>query len=188
MLNLGLLGASSFLASDYELISSTILISGTPSVTFSNLGTYASTYKHLQIRMSARTSIGAWVDNIAMRINSDTGANYSWHRFFAEGGNPRYVQNGLNSQQMRMLGISGSNISNNVFSAATTDITDSFSASKNKTIRTFGGHSEITGTSQINFGGGNWRNTSSISSITLFVESGNNFVSGSRFSIYGIKG
>lgn len=184
----GTLAASGGVVPDYELIATTVLGSAQNSITFSDLGTYASTYKHLQIRVVARSSRAAWVDNIAMRLNSDSGTNYNWHRMWAEGGNPRYVENGTNRNEMRMVGISGSNIGNSLFTPAITDIIDSFSTSKNTTIRTFGGHAEITGTSEISFGGAGWRNTSSISSITIFVESGNNFVSGSRFSIYGIKG
>jgi hypothetical protein len=43
-------GAGGGVAGDYELISSEILGTTAASVTFSSLGDYSSTYKHLQIR------------------------------------------------------------------------------------------------------------------------------------------
>jgi hypothetical protein len=49
-------GGGGPLASDYELISTQILTSPQSSITFSSLGTYSSTYKHLQVRAVARST------------------------------------------------------------------------------------------------------------------------------------
>jgi hypothetical protein len=49
-------GAGGGVAGDYELISSEILGTTAASVTFSSLGDYSSTYKHLQIRAVVRHS------------------------------------------------------------------------------------------------------------------------------------
>jgi hypothetical protein len=72
----------------------------------------------------------------------------------------------------------------NIFGSTVIDIIDPFSTTKNKTVRSIDGYS----TSNL-FGlfSGAWINTSSIQTMTLFAEAGN-LVSGSRFSLYGIKG
>ena len=70
----------------------------------------------------------------------------------------------------------------NAFSASVTDFLDSYSTTKNKTIRTFGGYS-----GELSLNSGLWQSTSSITSITIRTTT-DNFAIGSRFSLYGIKG
>jgi hypothetical protein len=56
---------------------------GAASITFSSI---PATYKHLQIRISARCAIATVFSNIiAYRVNSDTGANYTIHYMFGDG-------------------------------------------------------------------------------------------------------
>jgi len=80
----------------------------------------------------------------------------------------------------------GNTSTSGAFAAGIIDILDYTNTSKNTTVRGFAG---ITGTTtpKIELKSGAWLNTSAVSSVTLF-RSGLPFVSGSRFSLYGIKG
>jgi hypothetical protein len=71
--------------------------------------------------------------------------------------------------------------------AGVVDILDSFSTTKNKTIRSLTGKNGNS-TREIQVWSGAWRNTNSVTSITLSTSSLANISAGSRFSIYGIKG
>jgi hypothetical protein len=73
----------------------------------------------------------------------------------------------------------------NVFSAGFTDVLDPYSTTKNKTIRSLNGNIDQ---SFIFLWSGLWMDTSSLTSITLSSQNAANFVSGSRFSLYGIRG
>jgi hypothetical protein len=168
-------------AGAYELISTTILGSNQPSVTFSNLGTYSSTYKHLQIRMVSKTSDANSLGVLA-RFNSDTGSNYSWHVLL---GNGSAVSSSAGTSTTFMYaGIQPRSVDTaNAFGASVMDILDPYSTSKNKTIRSLSG---VIG-SRIDLYSGNWRNTNSLTTIDIIPENGS-FITASRFSLYGIRG
>ena len=51
-----LVGNEAFDPSSFDLIQTYTLSSNQASVTFSNLGDYSSTYKHLQLRMVAKSN------------------------------------------------------------------------------------------------------------------------------------
>jgi len=188
MWNLGLLGAATFAGGSYELIESTILAAATPSVTFSNLDTYSSTYKHLQIRSVARTDRPSeYVDPFTVRLNGDSGANYARHQLSAT--NAGIISSGLaNDTGMFPLGQAGGAANTNVFAGSVIDFLDAYSTTKNKTARAFTGVMGLTtgGNNSIRLVSGVRLNTSSITSITITAI--NSFQSGSRFSLYGIRG
>jgi hypothetical protein len=165
--------------SDYELIQTTVLGSSTPSVTFSSLGTYSSTYKHLQIRMTAR--VDQVNDQIFMRINADTGSNYARHELVGNGSS--VGSNASTSQTAIQFGrVAYSSQTANAFTGFVMDILDPY-ATKNKTIRCLGGDS----INPLALTSGLWNNTSSLTTILIYAGA-TNFVTGSRFSLYGIKG
>ena len=187
MWNLGLLGAVGATPSAYELIETYVLGSSQSSVVFSNLGNYSSTYKHLQIRFVARSDRDQNADSSFMRLNGDTGSNYSWHSLRVAD-TSAVGSEGFSSQTLMRSGrLSSSTTTANVFAASVIDILDPYSTTKNTTIRFFGGFMAAT-SNWIELGSGAWYNTNAVSSITLDQVFGSNFVSGSRFSIYGIKG
>jgi hypothetical protein len=180
--------ASGFVdVSDYELISSTILGSSTPSVTFSSLGDYASTYKHLQLRTLTRNDNATNDRELYIRFNGDTTSSYASHRLT---GNGSTVTNGSDisktSIELRQ-GVIGANQTANIFGAAVIDILDFSSTSKNTTIRSLMGH-HGSANRIVHLYSGFFNNTAAITSINLRTLDGVNFVAGSRFSLYGIKG
>lgn len=167
-------------AGSYELISTTILGSNTNTVSFSSI---VSTYKHLQIRVASRGS-GSNSDLWSMRINSDTGSNYAFHRLRGTGS---AVASAASTTQTRIgyLAQPYSSDTSGNFSPAIIDILD-YAGSKNKTVRLFSGADSVGG-SHITLGSGLWASTSAVTSISLYTDS-ESFLTGSRFSLYGVKG
>jgi len=182
----GVLSAAAFAPSgDYELIETVILSSSASEVVFSSLATYASTYKHLQIRATGKTDRTALdTDFLRLRFNGDTGSNYALHAL--TGGGSSVGSFAVTSTTSVNVERFSGNTTANYFGAAVVDILDVYSTSKNKTVRSFGGAS---GPGQlVNFNSGVYLNTSSTTSLTLAVGGGTNILAGSRFSLYGIKG
>ena len=174
-------GGAAF-SSDYELISTTTLGTATSSITFSNLGDYSSTYKHLQIRALTRTD--QVNDGIFMRFNSDTGSNYADHNLYGNGSSV-FSQARTSQTNIQFARTAYSSMTASSFSGIVLDILDAYSTTKNTTIRALSGMTG--GANNLQLYSGLWNNTAAISSINIFPGA-TNFVSGSRFSLYGIKG
>jgi len=173
--------------SDYELITTTLITTDTASVTFSSLGDYSSTYKHLQIRATGRTAEATTSNrNIALRLNADTGSNYSAHS--VRGNGTAVASTGISSQTslQREDFFVGNNATANIFGGAVVDVLDPYSSSKNTTIRILTGLNASA--SKISLMSGAWYNTASLTSIQIFVGNSENILAGSRFSLYGIRG
>jgi hypothetical protein len=178
-------GAEVGVAGSYELIASEILASAQPSITFSNLGDYSSTYKHLQIRYVTRSSRSAGNSAMSVRLNGDTGSNYAFHLLRGNGTDVASVAAASTSNAELAVSMPAASATANSFVAGVADFLDVYSSSKNTTIRNFSG---TTTSNYINLNSVLWNDTDSITSIELYEYLGNNLVSGSRFSLYGIKG
>jgi len=179
-------GAGGGAGGTYELIESNILTGTQSSIVFSNLGTYSSTYKHLQLRVTGRstTSFGNENDSFFIRLNADTGSNYSFHQLF---GNGSSVGSGAATSQtyaaLLMMASNGAGAS--IFGAGVVDILDAYSTSKNKTMRSFTG--VYVNTQRFTMiRSSAWLSTSSITSITVASIDGS-MVAGTRLSLYGVK-
>ena len=168
----------------YDLIESVVLGSDTSSVTFSSLATYASTYKHLQVRAVTRDTT-AVTGGVGMRlqINGVTSTSYAWHRLLGDGST---VSSGAGvSQDKILIGISGGGTSvSNSFGATVLDVLDAYSGAKNTTTRALTG--VVAASPELFLGSGLFNSTASITSLTVLANT--NFVAGSRFSLYGIRG
>lgn len=179
---LGFFATAGRAAGSYELISSTILTSSQASVTFSNLGDYSSTYKHLQIRFTARRSTSGSVSTV-MRFNSDTGSNYTRH--WLRGNGSSVVSGAIAPDTSMFAGTHpGSDSTSGIFSGNIVDILDAYATSKFKTVRVFTGRSS----ENVELQSGLWRNTNALTTIVIYPDTTGDWVSGCRFSLYGIKG
>lgn len=169
-------------AGAYDLLETQILTSSAASVTFTGLGSYTD-YKHLQIRMAVRsTRSNANFDLFYSRFNGISTNSYAWHYLR---GNGSSVSSGSGTSQTALnLGYLETDFtSSNQASPAIMDILDFSSNNKNTTIRTFVGN---TITPYLNFNSGVFLNTSAITQIELYPNSGD-FSTGSRLSLYGVK-
>jgi hypothetical protein len=160
--------------SDYELIETQILGSSQANITFSNLNTYSSVYKHLQIRMALTSTVDS---SIKFRLNGDTGTNYSFHAL--DGRGSTIVSFAFTSENAGFIGYSFAGVM-----SATLDLIDAYSTTTNKTTRALSGTTQSG--NRVYLASSLRRSTESTTSITVLNEAGN-FTVGSRFSIYGIR-
>ena len=184
-------GAGGAPTSGFELIQTEIISgSSTSSVTFSNLGNFSSTYRHLQIRAACLFS--ATDSTISVRINGDSGNNYAHHTLFGNGSSVN--SNAFTSGNVMMIHYNQDNNSTNEPGVVVSDFLDVYSTTKNKTVRSFGGTSSGTFKNQVRLNSGVWMNTASVTSISVshgisFTGWANaNFRAGTRISLYGIRG
>ncbi len=172
----------------YDLLSTTVLSSTANSVTFSSID---SSYKHLQLRITARSDFSnIYNDSLHTQLtfNSDTSTIYTAHYFWGNQSN-LYSQFEGATQANIMIRYNtavGSNTTNG-FAANVIDILDYTNTSKFTTTRSITGYRGGNSEPRINMSGGLWQSTAAVTSITLKSSFGD-YVSGSRFSLYGIKG
>jgi hypothetical protein len=182
-----LAGSGGGVDTDYELIETSVVSgSSTSTITFSGLGTYSTTYKHLQIRYAARSSVSATWDSGVLRFNSDTGNNYAIHGLGGTGSGSPYSEAGATRASILLAagGLAGNLLTTNSFTGSVIDILDPYSTTKNKTTRELSG---ATGSEfRVRLGSGLWMNTASVTTIALTCSA--NWLAGSRFSLYGIRG
>lgn len=163
----------------YELISSTILDASTPSVTFSNLDEYSSTYKHLQIRyVGTMDTVNRWW---AWRANGDDGTNYRTHQINIEGS-----MNTIQSSAWALYAHDNNTAEQPI--TGVIDFIDAYSSTKNMVSRSLSGTASGASRQHLALASGLWLNPSPVTSLTMLLSGSGNFRSGSRFSIYGIKG
>jgi hypothetical protein len=156
------------------------------SFVFDSLSTYSADYKHLQIRMTARSNrAGNPSDDFRMRFNGITTSSYAWHQLYGDGSSV-VSTNTSSTNSMNIGKIPAATATANLFGSYVIDLLDAYSTTKNTTARILGGDTQ---SKRIMLSSGFLNNTAALSSVTLFPEtSGTAFIAGSRFSIYGIKG
>jgi hypothetical protein len=183
LIPLGILAASGASAGSFDLLETQVLGSNTASVTFSSLSSYAATYEHLQIRMTVRSTRSADGDILAIQYNGDTTAgNYAYHFLAGSGSSVNSGGEATNFYAMTYI-MAGSNPTN-AFTPAVVDILDPYNTNKNTVARTlFGGAFDR----QIVLQSFLWKNTAALTSIAIKPVIGSTLLTGSRFSLYGIK-
>lgn len=171
-------------AGSYELIETISVGTAVASVTFSSLGTYSTTYKHLQIRYTARDTGAFDSASINVQLNGVTSASYAWHSIRAL--MPSTVQSTAASSttSATMALFVGGNGATGNFGAGVIDFLDAYSSTKNTTMRCLFGHT--TTDARIGLNSGLFNNTAAMTQVNL-ATNGSGFAVGSRFSLYGIK-
>jgi len=168
----------------YESIATvTVGSGGSSTITFSSI---PSTYKHLQIRAIAR-SAAANDFNVNIKLNSDTGSNYAYHRLYGTGATAA-AQAGSSLAYANIGAFTplSSEASGN-FGLAVIDILDYANTSKNKTVRSLNGR-DANGSGTVNLHSALWASTSAINRIDFTGASSDNFAQYTQFALYGIKG
>lgn len=162
----------------YERIASTVLTSGTASVTFSSI---PQTYT--DIVLVSQYSVGTNNDGGRIQFNSDTGSNYS-RTHLRSNGSSTGSSTATNQTYIYMdLEGAGNTIQNPTQSIVEINNYSNTTTYKTALIRSGNIAGSYTGTSLIC---GLWRSNSAISTITLTTDS-STFITGSSFILYGIK-
>jgi hypothetical protein len=172
-------------AGDYELIATAFGTGSSGEIVFNSI---PSGYKHLQIRMLVRDT-SATTDNsgTVFRFNSDSGSNYARHRLRGDGS---AVSSSAATSQTSInifTAAVGGGATANAFGAAVIDVLDAFSTTKNKTVRALTGFHVSAGRA-VEINSGLFMSTSAVASISIGVGTGGSWTTGSRFSLYGIRG
>ena len=164
----------------------TVPSGGVATVTFAGIPTG---YKHLQVRVSGQTSRATYGnDQMTMRINADSGSNYSSHILSGDGSSAS--ASGASAQTSINLSYKLGTTTSGAFGAFIIDILDYANTSKNKTVRNLAGV-DINGTiagygGEVELSSGGWYSTSAVTSLT-FTPTSANFTQYSQFALYGVK-
>jgi hypothetical protein len=173
-------------ANSYESIATVTVTSATNSISFTSI---PSTYQHLQVRAIGRNSNagGNAARNSSIQFNTDTGSNYAIH-YVAGNGSSAFTDADYNINQPYPFAFPDDNTTANAFGVAIFDILDYANTNKNKTLRSLTG-SDVNGSGTVRLNSALWLNTAAITSIRFFTyNSVGNFVAGTQFALYGIKG
>lgn len=181
-----LVGNAAYDPNGFVSIASVVGDGSSSTITFSSI---PSTYQHLQLRFQGRIALagGGSVYNANIRFNGDSGTNYTWHAIRGTGSAvAAYGSTGQGFANVDSV-FPDANVSASTFAPAIVDIHNYTSTTQNKVLRAFSGYETNTAgnvwlTSSV------WLNTNAITSITITNNASSNFVTGSVFSLYGIKG
>jgi hypothetical protein len=160
------------MTSTYEKIATTTLGSSSTSITFSSI---PATYTDLVLVSSRKLDQNGGY-YAAVRFNSDTGSNYSNTQVYGSGSSAASSRNsnetfGRTGFPSNEWGVTVTNIQN--YSNTTTYKT---SISRDNSPNEF-----VYGVAML------WRSTAAINAINIICQSGSNFLTGSMFTLYGIK-
>ena len=159
----------------YSLIASNTLGSATATVTFSSI---TGTFTDLVLVANFGTS---GTTNVKMRVNGDSGTNYSVT--YLDG-------NGTSAVSGRTSGSSAFYFTASSWYAATgysnvlsLSLLDYSNATTNKTMLSRYGSASTGTLAEV----GLWRSTSAITSLEISTDAGQTFAAGSTFKLYGIQ-
>jgi len=171
----------------YESIQTYIIGSGgSANVTFSSI---PSTYKHLQVRILARTTSGAPYDGLLMRIGTggtiDTTSTLYGHHLTGDGSSA--TAGSRSSTNIEIAQAAAATAGSGMFGVTVIDVLDYANTNKNKTFRSLTGF-DLNGSGQIKLMSGSYgANTNAITDLR-FYSAFADIANGSHFALYGIKG
>jgi hypothetical protein len=161
----------------YSLINSTTLGSAQSSVTFSSI---PATFTDLVLVLSLTNNSGVTAPAVYVRVNGDTGSNYSTTMVYGTGsaaGSGR----GSNNTYALINWLGGG--SNSIIVNGIVNFLDYSNTTTFKTLI----HRYNNSSAEVDAGVSLWRSTSAINSITVLDTTTRDFVSGSTFKLYGIE-
>jgi hypothetical protein len=153
----------------------TVTSTGVSQLAFSNLGSYSTTYRHLQIR-GVIGSVGA--TPIDLRVNADSTLNSYQFAWF------RAANNSVQTSQASDIRASEfTYLGTNNWSSVVIDSLDAY-VSKAKSFRVIASAPQSLITQ---VWGGRWNNNASTTSLNIYNRS-STFTVGTMLSIYGLRG
>jgi hypothetical protein len=161
----------------YDSLATISLSTATSSITFSGI---PGGYKHLEVRGTYLAS--ATNEDCLVRLSEDSASNYSWHELRGDGSTAS--ARGVANTSFIYLGANSGSTTypfNVVF-----NIPDYNSTTKYKTLKSLSGQDRNGTGGGISLFSGNWRSLSAVTSMTIYMASGN-FNQYSQFALYGVK-
>ncbi len=168
-----------------EVIDTQTLTGDTATVTFSSI---PATYRHLMLRMSVKSTqnTAAGYDWIGLTYNASSGGTaYSTNTMSGYTTSTPAGDIEVGQAKTKLWAAADLDDAAELFTPIAVDILDYASGDKNQTTMGWGG--TIDASIGLNaFGGGVYDSVTAISQITLDPGAGD-FVSGSEFTLYGLK-
>jgi hypothetical protein len=157
--------------STYTPIATQTLGSSAATVTFSSI---SGSYTDLILIISGTNTAGG--ENLLMQFNGDTGSNYS---------RTILLGNGSTATSVRASSVTEARIGQVQTTPSTTiaNVMNYSNTTTNKTVLSRDGNAGANTQANVNL----WRSTSAITSILIYQSSSANFLTGSTFTLYGIK-
>ena len=170
------------MATTCELIAKNVLTGTAADVTFS---TIPATYDDLWLVCSIRSNRAALEAAMGLRVNGDTGNNYSWRRL--QGSGSAASSSSGSSQSDIFIGAAAANTSTaDTFSSLEIYIPN-YAGSTNKSVSSTNCHETNGSQAFITAVAGLWSSGSAITSVTVRDADSANFIADSSFYLYGIK-
>ncbi len=163
----------------YDLISTTLISSDTGAIIFSDI---PQTYKHLQLRVVSKSRDSAVSASMRIRFNDIATGSYRMHTLKGDG--LTVSSSNVALAQQFAFRTAGDNADG--FGVSIMDIANYADSVNYKTVRTMTTVPDSTDGREISLNSGLFLITAPVTSI-LF-DALNDFIAGSRFSLYGIKG
>jgi hypothetical protein len=182
-----LAGNGAYVPPGFESIATATGTGSSGTITFSSI---PQTYSSLQIRYFAKTSDSAAENtpDIRVRLNGDTGANYTRHALNSNDPPTASGQTGQTYAELFSAMYNNHSTYSNMGGVGVIDVHDYTSTSRNKTLRVFSGANANTTdiSSRLFLTSSLWLNTSAVTSIS-FISSFGNFATSTQFALYGLK-
>jgi hypothetical protein len=165
--------------------SSTVGAGGASNIEFTSI---PATYTDLLVLYSLRTTLAGgpfYFDDCAMRLNGDTGSNYSVALARGRQGATASFATSTNTL-IPVYEASAGDATTNAFGIGKIYIHD-YAGSTKKSM-SVDGASETNSATEVQLGiiAGMWNNTSAVTTIRLYSQNGTNFVQHSSAYLYGI--
>lgn len=150
----------------------------------------AGSYKHLRIVLMGRSSTAAVNDTVRIQFNNDSGSNYD-HYSVGWGSATAFTPAGdaYGEASGRCIQITGDSATAGDVGSGTIELPDYASTTFNKSSHGTGmaAMGRSAGGMRLDQFGVSWRSTAAITRVTLILQSGANFMTGSRATLYGIS-
>ena len=159
-----------------------------PTATWTS-GTFATTYDHLYIVMSARHSYANYYSATTWQFNGDTGSNYSFTDLQTAGATPSTYQSSGTS--IGYPPIPGASATASTFGSMKIWIPNYANTSNFKQIlfsATAENASSTNSQWELKQTAGLWSSTSAITSFSVAINGGHDFVQYSSYTVYGVTG
>tara|TARA_R100001244_G_scaffold58606_1_gene49490 strand:+ start:639 stop:1160 length:522 start_codon:yes stop_codon:yes gene_type:complete len=168
-----------------DVIETVTLTGDVASVTFSGI---PATFEHLQVRCATRAAGAAAGMAFFIEFNGSAGTAYSTHGM-AGATSAIYGLRLTGEAKISVFnGTHGTSVDASELAPLILDVMDYKNTNKNTTVQLlYGSAVTLTANERVTFGSGLWDSTAAITSIK-FTPSSGDLVTGSTFTLYGIKG
>ena len=163
-------------------VSDTVLSVAASSVDLSPLPTG---FQHLVVMVTGRSSVAATSENVRVRLNGDTGANYDYQAFTA--GSAMTAAEAYAANQVTLAGVPGSTSPAGRFAMMEVWLPNYGSTDNQKSLLVTNPRFRTNTTTDfaLQYVGGWWRSSAAVTSMEFSLASGQ-FAVGSRFTLYGL--